>query len=75
MLKEPGKDVVNVEDGAVRGADWGIEGLERDGTEIEWKALEGCAGARGFRKARACAGGEGIFGGPLAVGDLTHDQP
>lgn len=70
MLEEPGEDVVDVEDCAVWSADGGIEGLERDGAEVEREALEGCVGPRGFCQARACAGGEGIFGGPLTVGDL-----
>ena len=72
MLKEPGKDVVDVEDRAVRGTDWGVEGLEGDGAEAERETLKGCTGGRGFCETGACAGGEGIFGGPLTVGNLNR---
>lgn len=70
MLQQPRQNVVDVEDGAVRCADGGFEGLEGDGAEVEWESFEGRAGSRGFCKAGACAGGECILRGPFAVGDL-----
>lgn len=73
MLLDPGQDVGEVEDGALRGADRVFEGLERDGAEVEGQALE--AGARGGVGELACVGtsggAEGIFGGPFAVRDLS----
>ena len=45
VLQQPWQDVVDVEDGAVGGADGGFEGLERDGAEVEWESFEGRAGS------------------------------
>lgn len=70
MLPQPWEDVGKVEDGAVGGADGVLEGLEGEGAEVVWEALE--VGGWAGRLARVGAGGgaEGIGAGPFAVRDL-----
>lgn len=70
MLLEPRKNVGEIEDGAVGGADRMAERLERDRAEVERKALEGCVSDIGLGNARSGAGRVCIFGSPLRVGDL-----
>jgi len=65
MFLQPRKDIGEVEDGAVSGADWVGKGLKRDSTEIERKTLEGCAGDFRFIDAGAGTRGVSVFGGPF----------
>lgn len=70
VLVEPGADDLDVEDGAVGGADGVLEGLEARGAEVEGQAAEGRAVGGAARGVGADAGRVGVRGGPLGVGDL-----
>ena len=56
---------------ALRRADRSFERLEGHGAEIERKPFEGRVWSSRFGDSRASAGTVCIFGGPLAMGDLS----
>lgn len=73
MLFQPWKNIRDVEDCPVGGADWMGKWLERDSTEVKWKPFEGTVWCASFCNARASTGGVSILGSPLAMSDLDLD--